>query len=248
MIKSLFAAAILLLAVAGEAQAREIEPRAARSERALRPNQGVIILSLRSQAQLDGPLHVWFEAADDTARASADHIRFERGQGVPILGRNMIDRRVIAFAVPAGRWRLLAHATKCNDIPPPGAYCMVTGAGAGLNYPTWNYGSSSIELEVRPRTLIDAGELILEFPAGTAIDSFRQLRREGSSMRLRWRPLPAEAVAAARTSFAGLPAHAFAGPSPYERSAVSCEDDGAKINGGLTLPFDCPAPVASSAR
>lgn len=228
---------LALAALAAPALAREIEPRAARDARSLGTDRGVVILSLRSQMQLDGPLHVWFEAADDVARRSADHLRFERNQGVPIMGSNMIDRRAIAYAFPAGRWRLLANTVRCDSVPPPGSTCI---GGLGGIYPTARYDGSSILLEVRPGAVLDAGELILEFPAGEDLTiSFRQLWRSARAMRLKWRPLPQDVAARLAAPFAGLPAARIETVAAGERSALSCQNERAKIHSGLALPFAC---------
>ncbi|HKR24722.1 MAG TPA: hypothetical protein VJS15_05650 [Allosphingosinicella sp.] len=228
---------LVALAAAAPAGAREIEPGAVRTARALGAERCVVILSLRSQMQLDGPLHVWFEAADEVARRSADHLRFERNQGVPIMGSNMIDRRAVAYAFPAGRWRLVASTVRCDSVPPPGATC--TGGLGGI-YPTGRYDGSSILLEVRPGTVLDAGELILEFPAGEDLTvSFRRLWRSAHAMRLKWRALPGEVTARLAAPFAGLPVARLDRVADGERSAISCADDRAKIHSRLALPFAC---------
>ena len=233
---------LLALAIVAPAQARDIEPREVRNTRSLRTNQGIVILSLRSQHQVGGKLTVWFEAADETARASAEHIRFERKQGVPMLGTNMVDRRPLAFAVPAGRWRLLAHTVLCEQIPPPGTECTVLGGINSGSYPTGRHDGSSIAFEVRPNELVNAGELFLEFPVGTDIEgtSFRDLYRIGTSMQLKWRALSGDAISQVATPFAGLPSAEIQGVADHERSAISCENDGAKVHSGMSLPFACP--------
>lgn len=234
-------AAFLLLASLTPAAAREIEPDPVARARTLRASEGVLIFSLRSQNQLDGKLSIWFEAADEATRARGDYLKFERKQGVPLLGANMIDRATRAYIVPAGRWRLLAHTTRCGDLPPPNTQCVILSGPMSGTFPTARYDGSSIVLDVRPGRVFNAGELMLEYPAGTDVEtpSANGRRRLGSTMRLRWRPLPPEEVSRLARPFAALEVDPIGGIDEAERSTVTCENDGAKINDGLTLPFVC---------
>jgi hypothetical protein len=234
---SAFAAAAALLA-ASPAAAREAEPNQVKAARDVKAGHGVVILSLRSQDQLFGKLSVWFAADDDTARRSgADHVKFERKQGVPLAGYNMVDLKPSAFSVPAGKWRLLAHTVRCGQLPPPDTTCVVTGANSGI-YPTGRYDGSSVLLDVQPGSVLDAGDLILEFPAGTEVRGKVKMKRQ-RTMRLRWKPLPEARAAAIVAPFAGLPVRRLDGVSPEESSQIRCANDKAKINSGLSMPWDC---------
>ena len=241
MVRGSLAALVLLLAPLAPAPAREIEPDPVGRARTLRASEGLLIFSLRSQNQLDGKLSVWFEAVDEETRARGDYLKFERKQGVPLLGANMIDRAARAYISPAGRWRLLAHTTRCGDLPPPNTQCVILSGPMSGTFPTARYDGSTIVLDVRPGRVFNAGELMLEFPAGTDVEtpSVNVRRRLGSTMRLRWRPLPSEDVSRLAQPFSRLAVDAIGGISENERSAVTCENDEAKINDGLTLPFDC---------
>lgn len=240
MVRAMLAALVMLVA-AVPAAAREIEPKTVQNLRSVRAGHGAVIFSLRSQAQLGGKLRVYFEAADDVARGHAEHLRFERAQGAPFLGSNMIDRKARAYSLPAGRWRLLAHVTACAGIPPPGSECIVLAGGSG-SHPTGRYDGSSIVFDVQPGRVLNAGELMLEYPEGTDLGvSYGALSRLSRTLRLKWRPLPENVAAPLLAPFRGVPVVNMEGVASAETSNVRCDNDRAKIQSGLVLPFLCEA-------
>lgn len=229
--------AVASAAMAASVSAKDIEPKQIKDAAAIGRGNGVVILSVRSQDQLFGKLSIWFEAADEIARRSADQIKFERKQGIPLAGYNMVDLKPSAFRVPAGKWRLLAHTVHCGELPPPNAVCSVTGVGGGI-YPTARYDGSSLVLDVRPGAVTNGGDVILEFPEGTDLRKGPNLKRQ-LAMRLKWKPLPEPVAAAIVRRFPGLEAHQVEGVAPSDLSIVRCADAKAKTNGGMTIPFDC---------
>jgi hypothetical protein len=218
-------ASALSLAAPAEAE----RPGPISSPNRLRGEMGAIRLSVQSQVQLTGPLYIWFLREGGDPARDADLLRFTRGQGVPVLGSNMVDSRAQVFAVRPGRYRLIAHSKSCSSLPPPGAFCSAGG-------PTERYEGETPVFEVRAGQVTDVGEFILEAPAGTAIGEETGMREMASnplSFRFRVRtseqPWPAAFAAAPRGPAVEVPA-AF-------RSSIRCR---ARPDGAMMyLPFDC---------
>lgn len=191
--------AILLLATLALATpARAIEPRAIRSAKQIKAPNGAVRLSIRSQVQQQGTLHVWFVRTDGDPAKSADLLKFERGQGVPLAGSNMMDTRPLIFAVRPGRYRLLAHGVQCPGLPPEGTFaCSVTQFGSTTQKSAARYGVGAPEFEVVPGKLTDVGDVILEAAAGSPIaegTAFDFMRGNARAFQIRVqrapRPLP----------------------------------------------------------
>lgn len=227
--------ALAVAAAAAPAQAKEPKPIA--SAKQVKPGMGAVRLSVQSQTQQAGTLHVWFLREGGDPGRSADLLKIERKTGVPLIGQNMIDSRPRIYAVPAGRYRLLAHGVKCPMVPPVGAYaCSITEMGSHSIAPAFRYGDPAPVFEVEEGKLTDAGEFILEAPAGTPIDedsALKYAQRSGPSFMVRVRPI----AAAVPKEFQSLEA----GPAPVVpetfRSNISC----AKRPPGamMYIPFDC---------
>ena len=224
----------LILALAGTAlvatPALSIRPRQIASADRLQTGMGAVRLSIQSQVQLTGgSLFLWFikEGGDPTDRD--DLLRFERGQGVPILGRNMVDSRPRIFALPPGRYRLIAHSAGCTTLPPPNAVCS-NGS------PTERYVGATPTFEVRAGHLTDAGEFILEAPPGTPIGEGTGVREGirnpyGFNIRVR------ESVEAVPDAFASLPRGPVTEVPAGFGSSIRCR---ARPEGAMMyLPFDC---------
>jgi hypothetical protein len=227
-----YSIAVLASLVASSAcigPARADNARQLSSAQRLRPDMGAIRVSVQSQVQLTGPLFVWFVREGGDPARNADLLRFERGQGVPVLGSNMVDSRAQVYAVRPGRYRLIAHSKSCSSLPPPNAICSVGG-------PTERYEGETPVFEVRAGQLTEVGELILEAPAGTPIGEetgMRQMATNPYSFRIRVRPseqpLPPDFASLSRGPAVEVPA-GF-------RSAISCR---ARPDGAMMyLPFAC---------
>lgn len=222
--------AALLCAALTSAPALAIRPRQITAADRLEAGMGAVRLSVQSQVQLTGgSLFVWFLKEGGDPERRADLLRFERGQGVLLLGRNMVDSRLQVWALPPGRYRLIAHSAGCSTLPPPNAICS-NGA------PTERYESEAPVFEVRAGQLTDAGEFILEGPPGTPIGEgigVREGIRNPLSFRIRVRaaadPVPA--------AFAALPpGPALEVPAGFA-STISCR---ARPEGAMMyLPFEC---------
>ena len=210
--------------------ALSIRPKQIASADRLQTGMGAVRLSIQSQVQLTGgSLFVWFLREGGDPRERADLLRFERGQGVPVLGSNMVDTRLRVFALPPGRYRLIAHSAGCSTLPPPNAICS-NGS------PTERYEGDTPSFEVKAGHLTDAGEFILEAPPGTPIGEGTGVRegiRNPQTFRIRVRgtadPVP--------NAFAALP------PGPATEvpvgfgSSIRCR---ARPQGAMMyLPFEC---------
>jgi hypothetical protein len=220
-----FAATLFLIAPATAERPGAISS----PNRLLRGEMGAVRLSVQSQVQLSGPLYIWFLREGGDPSRDADLLRFVRGQGVPLMGSNMVDSRAQIFAVRPGRYRLIAHSKSCSSLPPPNAICTAGG-------PTERYEGETPVFEVRAGQVTDAGEFILEAPPGTTIGEatgMRQMANNPLSFRLRVRasqqPWPAAFAAVPRGPSLEVPA-GFA-------SAIRCR---ARPDGAMMyLPFDC---------
>jgi hypothetical protein len=221
--------ASLAAALFATTPARADNARQLSSAQRLRPDMGAIRVSIQSQVQLGGPLFVWFVREDGDPARNANLLRFERGQGVPVMGSNMVDSRMQVYAVRPGRYRLVAHSKSCSSLPPPDAICTAGG-------PTQRYEGETPVFEVRAGQLTEVGELILEAPAGTNIGEetgLRQMAANPYSFRIRVRAseqlLP--------PAFASLSPGPAPEVPPGFRSTIRCR---ARPGGAMMyLPFDC---------
>lgn len=228
----LFALTCLALA----APTNAVEPRSISSASSIKNGMGSVRLSIQSQTQQAGTLHVWFLREGGDLANKKDLLKFERKQGVPLIGVNMIDSSPKVFPLPAGRYRLLAHGVKCPGLPPEGTICSVTENWNYYQTPTARYGDDAPAFEVVAGKLTDAGEFILEAPAGSPIDeqsAFTFGQKNPASFQVRVRPI-AQPIPAAFQSLARGPAMDV---HPLYQSAIRCP---ARPKGAMMyLPFNC---------
>ena len=226
--------ALACLALAAPANA--VEPRSIASASRVKAGMGAVRLSIQSQTQHAGTLHVWFLREGGDLANKDDLLKFERKQGVPLMGLNMIDSSPKVFALPAGRYRLLAHGVKCPGLPPEGTICSITENWNHYLTPTRRYGFDAPAFEVAAGQLTDAGEFILEAPAGSPMDeqsAFKFGQKNPEAFQIRIRPI-AQPVPAAFQSLGKGPAMAV---HPLYQSAIRCP---ARPKGAMMyLPFDC---------
>lgn len=234
MLKSLALFSALLIIAA---PAFAVEPRSISSPKQVKAGQGAVRLSVQSQAQQQGTLHVWFLREGGDPSASADVLKFERKQGVPIAGSNMMDSRPLVFSVPAGRYRLLAHGVKCPMQPGRGTLgCSVTENWSTYETSAAYYEGDVPRFEVASGKLTDAGEFILEAPPGSPISDENALDFAWKNPRLfkvRARPIAQPLP----SRFTALPAGPQATVPTEYQSQISCtrRPKGAS----LYLPFTC---------
>ena len=217
------------------ASAVAIKPKAVSSPSKLPTGMGIVRLSIQSQTQHGGKLFVWFLREGGNPTNKEDVLRFDRGQGVPIAGTNMIDQSPKAFALPTGRYRLLGHSVGCGQLPPEGTICLY-GTFGGSPMPTGRYGADAPSFEVVAGQLTDAGEFILEAPSGTPMG-------EGSAMDFAMKN-PGAFQMRVRPSTMPLPAEfrsMLGGPVPSVnasfQSLIRCPS---RPKGAMMyLPFEC---------
>ena len=226
--------ALLLLAAAAPALA--IEPGPVASAKEVKAGMGAVRLSVQSQTQQMGTLHVWFLRVGGDASRKQDLLEFERKVGVPIAGVNMIDSKPRVYALPPGRYRLLGHGVKCGSVPPEGTTaCSVTQYGS-YETPALRYGETAPSFEVVAGRLTDAGEFILEASPNSAIteeSALKVARKNPRWFRIGVRPI-AEPIPAA---FRGLAAGPAPDVPPDFVSAIQCPK---RPKGAMMyLPFTC---------
>lgn len=234
MLRMTIAAAALMAVLAAPAQA--IEPKPVASAKAVKPGHGAVRLSVQSQTQQMGTLHLWFlrEGGDETSRA--DVLEFERKTGVPIAGTNMVDSKPRIYSLRPGRYRLLGHTVKCGGLPPVGTYgCSVQEYGY-YQTPAQRYGPIAPSFEVVEGKLTDAGEFILEAAAGSPITEDSALKfaqKNPTAFRVGVRPI----AAAVPGEFATLTAGPATDVPPEFVSLITCQ---ARPKGAMMyIPFTC---------
>lgn len=235
IMRALFTLFIALLAAT---PALAIEPRTISSANQIKPQHGAVRLSVQSQVQQQGTIHLWFLRENGDPSRSADVLKFERKQGVPLLGLNTVDSRPAVYSVPPGRYRLLAYGVACPMLPPPGTYaCSARMNNVSIGQmPARRYQGEVPWFEVAAGKLTDAGEFILEARPGAPIGedaALKFLMRDHRAFEIRVRPTDVPRPPA----FSAVPA----GPDPHVppefRSQISCRK---RPKGAMMyLPFTC---------
>lgn len=208
-----------------------VEPTAVKSLGQLKPNDGVLRLSVRTQRQFIDTLFVYFISIQPDGSDGDLVLRFERGAGIPIMGSNQIDVKVKYYAVPAGRYRLLAYTFSCNMVPPPGTVCSYHGTAL----PTERYLSGSPTFTISVNQLTDAGDFILEYikPVDlTTVDLFKD-RLSDDAYAIRWRPIREPLP----NAFVALPIEPLPPVSSQFHSRIECERR--PKNKTVQFPFRC---------
>lgn len=210
------------------------DPRPLRQPQ-LAQGMGALSISIQSQTQFGGKLNVWFLREGGDPSNKRDVLKFERGQGVPLMGVNMIDSTPKVYALPVGRYRLLGHNVGCSKLPPEGTFCLF-GQFGGSIMPTRRYGADAPVFEIVEGRLTDAGEYILEAPSGTPMSegtAFKFGQKHPSDFALRVRPSPVGLAAA----FQAMPRGPAPIVAPSYASAIRCT---ARPKGAMMyLPFTC---------
>lgn len=231
---ALFLAAALLAV----APAHAIEPKSIRAAKQVKPGQGALRLSVQSQVQQGGTIHLWFLREGGDPSRSADLLKFERKQGVPLVGTNTVDSKPLVYGLAPGRYRLLGYGVACGGLPPVGASgCLARMNGMPIGtMPARRYSEQQVPIfEIAAGKLSDAGEFILEASPGAPISeqsAFRHGQKQPGDFHVRVRPLPAQAV-----GFASLPAGPAVEVPETFVSRITCRQ---RPQGAMMyLPFSC---------
>ncbi len=215
----------------GAAQAKVIEPPKIASPAKLKPGEGAVRLSVRTQKQFTETFFLYFVRLDENGGDSDSYVRIERGAGVPIAGSNMIDVKPVIFRMPAGRYRLLGYTMRCEGMPFEGALC--TGSVSGP-FPTGYYKNPAPTFDVKDGSFADVGDFILEYtgprPIGE-IDGIAEVDEHRSD--IRWKPITA-AKPSAFANLADLGAPTI--PAAFQ-SRITCETRPKGVM--LYIPFTC---------
>lgn len=229
---------LFCLALIAASTAAAIEPRQIASASRVKADNGAVRLSVQAQVQQMGTIHLWFLREGGDPARSQDVLKFERKQGVPLMGTNAIDSRPLVYSVPPGRYRLLAYGVACPMLPPPGTFaCTQTINGAPVgDMPARRYEGDVPMFEVTAGRLTDAGEFILEARPDAPIDEkngFEFLICDHSAFKIRVRPTAAPLDAGFQTLATG-PAPDV--PPGFE-SRITCRQ---RPKGAtLYMPFAC---------
>lgn len=216
--------------------AKVYEPKEVKSAKALKPEEGIVRMSVRTQRQFIETAYIYFVEILPDGTDGSRILQFERGAGVPLMGTNMIDVKAKYYRVPVGKYRLLAYTVACAGVPPPGSVCTFYGRGL----PTERYEAGSPTIEVSQSALTDAGDFVIEYTkevdldnADLFADSFGD---EGYGVR--WRAIK-DAV---RPDFAAI----TVGPNPIVPAnfASRIECDRRPKDKSVQYPFRCPSTPA----
>jgi hypothetical protein len=213
------------------------EPKEVKSVRQIGAGDGFVRLSLRTQRQFIETAYLYFVQIKPDGSDGERIVRFERGAGVPLMGTNMIDVKPKYYAVPAGKYRLLAYTVACGAIPGPRAVCSFYGH----DLPTGHYGAGSPTFEVASGKLTDAGDFVIEYVREADLDNF-DLFSERFSVEgygIRWRPIKA----LVSPDFAGIGVGVEPIVPAEFHSRIECDER--PKNKSVQFPFKCP-PVAQA--
>jgi hypothetical protein len=213
------------------AAANVVEPKTVKSLGQLKPNNGVLRLSVRTQRQYVDTLFLYFISVEPDGSDGDLVLRFERGAGIPIMGTNQIDVKAKYYAVPAGRYRLLAYTFVCETVPPPGTVCSYYGNAL----PTERYLSGSPTFTISVNRLTDAGDFILEYikPVDlTTVDLFKDWLSD-DAYAIRWRPIREPLPDA----FVAMPIEPLPPVLSQFHSRIECEQR--PKNKTVQFPFRC---------
>jgi hypothetical protein len=225
--------ALILLAGAQRPQTSVGEPKEIKSAKALKPDEGIVRLSVRSQRQFIETAYLYFVEVKPDGSDGTQVLRFERGAGVPVMGTNMVDVKAKYYRVPEGRYRLLAYTLACAQLPTPGTTCFF----GGKPVPTGAYMAGSPMFEVSHGAVTDAGDFVIEYVKATDLDTVDLFADSYSAegYDVRWRSI-GDAI---RPEFAALPAGpAISVPAQF-RSRIECEQR--PKDKTIQFPFRCPA-------
>lgn len=226
----------LLVLSSSTLHAQVFEPKQIKSVDNLKPNDGIVRLSLRSQRQYIETAFMYFVEVQPDGSDGTRTLRFERGAGVPVLGTNMIDVKPKYYRVPQGKYRLLAYTVACDTLPPMGKVC----AQYGRTLPIEHYTGSSLTFEVAARSVTDAGDFVIEYTNSVDLDYFDLMsdRYSDKGYGVRWRAIKEPILAA----FTAVP---LSPPPHIDPSFVSrIECDQRPKDKLIQFPFRCPAAVA----
>lgn len=229
---------VLCAAGLAASPALAVEPRSIGRADQIRSGWGAVRLSVQSQVQQQGTIHIWFLREGGDPARSADILKFERKPGVPILGMNTVDSRPAVYSVPAGRYSLLAYGVACPMLPPPGTYAcsaMMNNVPLG-SMPARRYEGEVPVFEVVAGMITEAGEFILEARADAPISEERAVRfllRDHRAFEIRVRPTALPRPAAFAKVATGPEVSV---PAPFV-SQISCRQ---RPKGAMMyLPFSC---------
>ncbi len=231
---TLFRSALLAMFVlAMPAHGKVYEPKEIKGAKGLKPDEGVVRLSVRTQRQFIETAYIYFVEVMPDGTDGSRVLQFERGAGVPIMGTNMIDVKPKYYRVPTGKYRLLAYTVACAGVPPPGTVCTFHGSAL----PTERYESGSPTIEIGKAALTDAGDFVIEYTKEVDLDNADLFadRFADEGYGVRWRAIN-EAV---RPDFSGF----AAGPAPSVPTSFNSriECNLRPKNRTVQFPFRCPA-------
>jgi len=213
------------------AQAEVIEPPKIASPTKLKPSEGAVRLSVRTQKQFTETFFLYFVRLDESGNDGDTHVRIERGAGVPFAGTNMIDVKPVIYRMPTGRYRLLGYTMRCEGVPFEGALC--TGSISGP-FPTGYYNSPAPTFDVKEGGFADVGDFILEYTGPRPVSEINGIAEvDEHRSDIRWKPIAAPKPAAfANLADPGAPVI----PSIFQ-SRITCENRPKGVM--LYIPFTC---------
>lgn len=208
-------------------------PRLSRAE-ALKEDKGAVLISIRSEEIYAEKLRVWFAPADVNVSQEDRLVVFERVQGFG--GTPMLRSLPRVYALPSGKYRLIAHMVGCGEtLLSPGTSCTTVfqmDPSHPIRLPTHRYEGDVPTFLVEAGKLTNAGEFVLEFEPGPSAGT---LNVDPSVGRIRWKPISTGVPA----QFSQLPRAALPEIPEAYRSRISCENPPGGLIKRTVLPFTC---------
>jgi len=207
-------------------------PKRVKSIKKLKEDQGVVLLSVRSQAVLSQKFRIWFLREGGDENVASDILVFSRAQGFG--GRLMTQSLPKTYSVTPGRYKLFAHMEGCNGLPPEGQTCVTKVMGSISPNPTARYGGEVPAFEIEAGKLTNAGEFMLEWPVQTGF-SINTVLMEPQAAKIRWKPVPQSAA----KKLASLPKGQKPTIPEEFRSNIKCKNLKMGFIKPLIYPFEC---------
>lgn len=178
----------LLSAITVPAIAAIEKPKQVSATKSVKSGHGVVVISIRSEIFLPDKLDVFFAREGEPFDKEPNVVRFSRSQSMLAIGNDTTDYAVKSYALPAGRYRLVAHGVNCPGVPPPGMGCAIRlGYGPTISRPSKGYAGET------PTFVVEAGKM-------TVVGDFLL----ANSNQMQWSALPDTKLDTVKGKFAAL--------------------------------------------
>ncbi|MEO1489484.1 MAG: hypothetical protein AAFR88_08645 [Pseudomonadota bacterium] len=131
----------------------------------LKEGYGALVISVRSELFLLAELDVFFVREGGDLANDADVFRVSRSQSAFAMGNSTAKHAPRYLQLPAGRYRLAGHGSKCPKVPAPDERCLAdvkfAGIGETVSFPSRGYGDDAPVIEVVAGRVTYGGDFAL---------------------------------------------------------------------------------------